>query len=200
MKVLIADDDLVTRELLEAQLARMGCAVVSADNGASALQCILDPGGPRLAILDWMMPGASGVEICRQLRASSNHPPLYLILLTARETEADLVEGLDSGADDYVRKPCSFEELSARVRVGMRVLKLETALAERVRELEESLAQIKQLTGLLPICVYCKRVRDDANYWRQVEAYISSHSALKFTHSICPECYDKAICGNNDPD
>jgi DNA-binding response OmpR family regulator len=104
-----------------------------------------------------------------------------------------VVAGLQAGGDDYVTKPFDREELHARVKVGLRILQLQMNLADRVRELEEALASVKQLQGLLPICSYCKKIRDDQNYWQQVEGYISEHSGAVFSHGICPECYDKFV-------
>src|SRR5438105_4818844 len=101
--------------------------------------------------------------------------------------------GLGAGADDYIVKPFEREELRARVQVGFRMLALQAALADRVRELEEALTRVKQLQGLLPICSYCKKVRDDRNYWQQVETYIEGHSDAQFTHGICPECREKYV-------
>ena len=105
----------------------------------------------------------------------------------------DVVKGLEAGADDYMIKPFDAEELRARVRVGFRVLDLQEKLTHRVDELEQALGQIKQLQGLLPICSYCKKIRDDGNYWQQVEEYIGSHSEVKFSHGICPACYEKEM-------
>src|SRR4029434_1546856 len=93
----------------------------------------------------------------------------------------------------YIVKPFEREELHARVQVGFRMLELQAALADRVRELEEALARVKQLQGLLPICSYCKKVRDDQNYWQQVETYIEGHSDAQFTHGICPDCRQKFV-------
>ena len=113
--------------------------------------------------------------------------------MTAKVRTRDIVTGLEAGADDYIVKPFNREELRARVRVGVRMLELQAILADRVRELEDALVRVKQLQGLLPICSYCKKVRDDRNYWQQVEAYIEGHSDAKFTHGICPECREKYV-------
>jgi response regulator RpfG family c-di-GMP phosphodiesterase len=104
-----------------------------------------------------------------------------------------VVAGLDSGADDYVIKPFDAEELQSRVRVGQRVLDLQRRLADRVRELETALTQVKQLKGLLPICAYCKMVRDDRDYWQQVEEYLCTHTDVQFSHGICPTCWKDIV-------
>jgi response regulator RpfG family c-di-GMP phosphodiesterase len=140
-----------------------------------------------------MMPGLHGVEICRRLRQVETPTPTFVILLTSRDAAADVVEGLRAGADDYVTKPPHEEELLARVSVGARVVALQQALADRVRKLEEALSSVKQLQGLLPMCSYCKRIRDDQNYWQRVESYISAHSSVQFSHGYCPECFDKYV-------
>jgi response regulator RpfG family c-di-GMP phosphodiesterase len=103
------------------------------------------------------------------------------------------VEGFDAGADDYVTKPFHKDELRARVRVGARMLDLRHRLAERVRELERALAQNRALRGLLPICSYCKKIRDDRNYWTEVESYLSEVSDAEFSHGVCPDCYDRHL-------
>jgi DNA-binding response OmpR family regulator len=146
-----------------------------------------------LAILDWMMPGLDGVEVCRRVRRGATATPPYLILLTAKGRREDIVTGLRSGADDYVTKPFNREELRARVQVGIRIVELQHSLADRVKALEEALTRVKQLQGLLPICSYCKKIRDDRNYWQQVENYISEHSEAQFSHSICPDCYEGRV-------
>ena len=116
-----------------------------------------------------------------------------MVLLTARSSKADLVEGLEGGADDYVVKPFDREELRVRIQVGVRFVELQLNLAQRLHELQEALSQVKQLQGLLPICAYCKKIRDDNNYWQQIEVYVSEHSEAQFTHGVCPECYQKIV-------
>src|SRR5205823_6467310 len=117
----------------------------------------------------------------------------YLILLTAREAKEDIVVGLLNGANDYVTKPFDRNELEARLQVGRRVLELQHSLATQVRELEEALCQVKLLQGLLPMCCYCKKIRDDNNYWQQLEHYLSEHSDARFSHGICPECWENKV-------
>jgi len=193
MRILIAEDDLVSRRVLEATLVRWGYEVVVAVDGEVAWQVLEREDTPRLAVLDRMMPGADGVELCRRVRALGRAEPTYLILLTGCDSTDDVVTGLEAGADDYVIKPFAHPELRARVRVGERVVALRASLAQRVRELEAALAQVKQLQGMLPICCYCKKIRDDGNYWQQVEHYIASHSGARFSHGICPECFDSVV-------
>jgi sigma-B regulation protein RsbU (phosphoserine phosphatase) len=193
MRVLIAEDDAISRRVLEAFLRRWGYEVESFESGDAAWARLQQEDAPSLAILDWMMPELGGVEICRRVRAAGWSRPAYLILLTSRTGSEDIVAGLEAGADDYVTKPFNREELRARVQGGVRVVELQRSLAERVKELEQALARVKQLQGLLPICSYCKKIRDDRNYWKQVEAYISDHSEAVFSHGICPECFDKFV-------
>jgi CheY-like chemotaxis protein len=192
-RVLIAEDEPVSRLVLERSLRGWGHDVVVTHNGTEAWDALLAEDAPRLAILDWMMPGMEGPEVCRRVRALARPIPTYLILLTARGQSDDVVAGLDSGADDYVTKPFDRHELRSRIRVGERVLALQQGLADRVRELEEVLAQVKELKGLLPICCYCKAVRDDRNYWHRVETFITAHSAARFSHGICPGCWENIV-------
>lgn len=190
MRVLIAEDDPVSRLLLQVTLAKWGYDVVVCCDGMEAWQKIQGNDAPELAILDWMMPGMDGVEICRRLRAATNARPVYVLILTAKGLRKDIVAGLMAGADDYVTKPFDHEELRARVQVGVRIIELQRRLADRVRELESALARVKQLQGLLPICSYCKKIRNDRNYWEQVDNYLSQHSEVQFSHSVCPECFE----------
>src|SRR6185503_18435 len=138
-----------------------------------------------------MMPEMDGCEVCRKVREVSVVIPPYLILLTAMTAKEDVVRGIKSGANDYLTKPFHREELKVRVEVGIQMLELQRVLADRVKELEEALSQVKQLQGLLPICSYCKKVRDDQNYWQKVDTYLSDRIDVQFSHGICPECLDR---------
>lgn len=190
MRILIADDDRVGTAVLARALSQAGFEVMSVQDGDSAWRTVQDTPDLRMVICDWEMPGLEGPALCQQIRNSAAHAGLYVILLTGRIESADIVSGLDAGADDYVAKPFDTEELKARVRVGARIVMLQTRLAERVNELQSALSEIKQLSGLLPICSYCKRIRSDNDYWEQVDRYIAQHSGATFTHGICPHCYD----------
>jgi sigma-B regulation protein RsbU (phosphoserine phosphatase) len=193
MKILIAEDDPVSRHLLEATLSKFGYTVVLAADGAQAWAVLQRQDSPSLAILDWIMPEIDGVEICRRVRSLPTTTPPYLILLTARNEKTDVVVGLEAGANDYLTKPFDRSELHARIQVGTHVLELQEALAGRVQELEDALSQVKQLQGLLPICSYCKKIRDEQNYWQRVENYLSEHTEMVFSHGICPDCYRTVV-------
>ena len=193
MKILVADDDRTSRLLLQRSLERWGHEVTIAGDGQQAWASLQASDAHEIAILDWMMPHLDGLEICRRLRAAHPDRALYVILLTARNRSEDLIAGLDAGADDYVTKPFDEGELRARLRAASRLIDLQRELAARVRELEAALSRVDELHGLLPICSYCKRIRDDGNYWHQVEVYVTNHSAATFTHGICPECTEKVM-------
>lgn len=193
MKVLIAEDDQVSCRLLEAALHKKGYEVVISRDGNEAWNKLKRKNTPQLVVLDWMMPGMDGVDICKKVRAKENNGYIYIILLTAKDRKDDIAMGLDAGADDYITKPFNSKELHARVRVGVRILELQNRLADHVAKLEEALSNVKQLQGLLPICAYCKKIRDDQNYWQRVEKYIAEHTEAKFSHSICPECYEEIV-------
>ncbi len=179
MRILIADDDRASTLMLSRSLEQWGFEVVVVHDGLAAWERISGDEPPALAIVDWMMPGLDGLELCRRIRATPRRSPVYVILLTARTSRQDLVAGLEAGADDYLTKPFDPDELRARIHVGQRTLGL--------------MADIKQLSKLLPICSYCKRIRSDHNYWEQVDSYIADHSDVRFSHGICPSCLEKAL-------
>lgn len=147
MKVLIADDSSVSRRLLEATLKRWDYDVESACDGDEALAVLRRPGGPTLAILDWMMPSLTGPEVCRLVRQESREPYVYILLLTSRSHKEDLIEGMESGADDYLVKPFDQNELKVRLRAGRRILDLQAELL-RAREALHVQATHDSLTGL----------------------------------------------------
>jgi sigma-B regulation protein RsbU (phosphoserine phosphatase) len=193
MRILIAEDDPVSRTVLARMLTISGHDVVATADGRAAWEILEREDAPKLAILDWMMPELDGVEVCRRVHDLARPEPTYLILLTAKDQKEDVVEGLDSGANDYIVKPFDRRELHSRVRVGERVVQLQRDLGERVRELQFAMAQVHQLQELLPICSYCKKIRDDRSYWQQVEGYLSDRAGIQFTHGVCPDCYERVI-------
>lgn len=193
MRILVAEDDGVTRKILSSVLEKDGFEVTLCPDGHQAWNTYESQPDLDLFIFDWMMPGLSGVDLCHKIRETPAGKHKYILLLTAKSETDDIVLGLQAGADDYLTKPFRRNELLARLQVGVRILELQKALARRVHELEEALTEIKTLRGLLPICSYCKRIRDDDNLWNQMESYISQHSHAEFTHGICPECEAKLM-------
>jgi diguanylate cyclase (GGDEF)-like protein len=148
MKILIAEDDPVSRRLLEAKLVKWGYEVTVTCDGDQAWEALQAQDAPRLAILDWMMPGMDGVEICRRMRKQAGEPYTYLILLTALHRDEDLITGMEAGADDYLTKPFKTHELRVRLRAGRRIIELQNELIESRESLREQ-ATHDPLTGLL---------------------------------------------------
>jgi phosphoserine phosphatase RsbU/P len=193
VRVLIVDDDAMVRRLLQTTLTRWDYEVVIATDGEKAWDILKRDDAPSLALMDWTMPRMDGLELCKRVRTLKRSPRPYLIFLTAKGRIEDIVTGLEAGADDYMIKPFEREELRSRIHAGLRVIELERSLADRVAELEDALQRVKLLQGLIPICAWCKKVRDDRNYWQQVEQYVTDHSEARFTHSICPDCRAKYV-------
>lgn len=147
MKILIAEDEPISRQVVESLLAQWGYEVVTAKDGEEAWWVLQEEDAPRLAILDWMMPGKDGVEICREVRKRVADPYTYIILLSARSQKRDIVEGMDAGADDYLTKPFDPDELRVRLRAGRRILDLQEHLLS-MREATRFPATHDFLTGL----------------------------------------------------
>jgi DNA-binding response OmpR family regulator len=178
MKILIAEDDKVARLLLKNMLESFGHEVVETDNGATAWERYSDE-HHRLLIVDWMMPQLDGLELCRAVRAEQYPAYTYIIMLTVLGGKGCYLRAMDAGADDFISKPLDRDELAARVRVAERILGLHT--------------EFKQLESLLPICSYCRKIRDPKDSWHDIEAYIANRTEASFTHGICPECYRSRI-------
>jgi phosphoserine phosphatase RsbU/P len=195
VKILVAEGDSLNRLHLQSLLTGWGYQVELACDGTEALRRLQQDDSPRLVLLDCVLPGIDGVEVCQRVRAQPCASPPYLILLSVRHAKADIVHGLDSGANDYITKPFDDNELQARLHVGKEVVTLQERVACQVRELEDALNQVNQLRGLLPICTHCKKInRDqDQGYWEQVEKYITRHAGVRFSHGICPNCWETEV-------
>ena len=178
MNILIADDDPTSRIVLSATLKKLGHQVTVTKGGAEAL-AMFDKAEVPVLISDMLMPDVDGLELCRRVRALDRPKYTYIILLASVGGKSGYLEGMKAGADDFINKPFDEEQLAARLGVAERILGLQT--------------QVKQLAGLLPICSHCKKVRDDQNYWQQVESYIAKRTDAKFTHSYCPDCMKIAL-------
>ena len=189
VQILIADDDPISRTLALRALTGCGVDVTLAEDGHVAWRFVRERTEPTVLVLDRLMPGIDGVDLCRRARLLPASPPLYILMVTGASETADVTAGLDAGADDYVIKPFNAAELKARAQVGMRVVALQESVVRRLAELERALASVKQLRGLLPMCAYCKKIRVDDVYWQQLEGYLSDHSEAEFTHGVCPECF-----------
>ena len=193
MRILIAEDEKSTRMRLEKMLSGWGFEVEAVADGQAAWERICSDDPPRLCLIDWLMPVLDGPELCRRVRKKFPEEYFYLIILTAQQGVDNLIEGLSAGADDYVAKPFIGRELRSRIDVGVRVIGLERMLADKVHQLETALEDVKQLKGLLPICSYCNKIRNNEEVWEQMENYIARRSDVEFSHSICPVCYEKHV-------
>jgi phosphoserine phosphatase RsbU/P len=178
LNILIVDDDPTCRIILSATLKKLGHQVTAAENGAKAWAAYEALDIP-LLISDVAMPDFDGLELCRRIRAANRPRYTYIILLTSAGGKNNYLEGMRAGADDFVSKPFDEDQLAARLVVAERILSLQS--------------QVHQLSGLLPICCVCKRVRDDRNYWQQVESYVASRTDAKFSHGYCPDCFKKVM-------
>jgi DNA-binding response OmpR family regulator len=179
VKILAVEDDGVARAVLRQALRRLGHDTVEAADGESAWE-LLQHEPVRVVVSDWVMPRSDGLDLCRKIRRRAGTEYIYFILLTSNDaTQENQAAAADAGVDDFLTKPLDFQELWMRLRVAERILKYTT----QVRELEE----------LLPICSYCKKIRDDQNYWQQIEGYISERTGSDFSHSVCPDCYQRVV-------
>jgi len=216
--ILVVEDTPVNLKLLVDTLRADGYEVFPANSGEKALVEVAAR-LPELILLDLCMPGLDGFEVYRQLRAQTETRDIPVVFISASGESADRVEGLKLGAVDFITKPFHRQELLARVQThlelrrlrvrlelqadGLRTVneQLQNELAERrryeaerdqlIRDLKDALANVKSLSGLLPICAGCKKIRDDRGYWNQVETYIQKHTEARFSHGLCPDCLKK---------
>ncbi|MBE7537940.1 MAG: response regulator [Opitutaceae bacterium] len=180
MKVLAVEDDTTSRKILVQALQKLGHEIVEAAHGEEALPLLGDPEPPRVVVSDWTMPQMDGLQLVRRIRSRTNVEYTYFILLTAHSAdEINQREATEAGVDDFLTKPINLTELWMRLRVAERILRFTT--------------QVRQLEAFLPICSYCKKVRDDSNYWQQIETYINARTGSEFSHSVCPDCYARVI-------
>lgn len=190
--ILIVDDDPISLRMLSVTLRRLGYSVEEARDGGEAWDYFEGEGrSPRIMVLDWMMPVMDGPELCRRVRDRLDQPYTYIVFLTTKGSREDVIDGFEAGADDYLIKPYHPHELRSRLDVGRRILDLQGALHTKVSELEGALSHVKQLQGLLPICMHCKQIRDDEDSWHQIEAYIERQTDASFTHTLCQSCLEQ---------
>jgi response regulator RpfG family c-di-GMP phosphodiesterase len=192
-KILAVDDEYVNIQLIKSVL-REEYDIISALNGHEAIN-LLKQYKPDLILLDVMMPDLSGFDVCKIIKADPAFADIPIIFLTALNTEAGEQEGLELGGIDYLTKPINLVLLKLRVKNHIALQERNELVKEqrerltlRNAELEAALGRVKQLEGIIPICMYCKKIRDDLDSWQQLEKYISDHSEALFSHGICPEC------------
>ena len=179
MKILSVEDDAVSRAVLRQALRKLGHEVIEAANGDAAWKLVTKE-HVRVVVSDWAMPQMDGLELCRRIRKAAGVDYTYFILLTARDATGENQQAAaDAGVDDFLTKPLNFDELWNRLRVAERILRYAT--------------QVRQLEEMLPICSYCNKIRDDQNYWQQIEGYINERTGSEFSHSICPDCYQRVV-------
>jgi PleD family two-component response regulator len=185
--ILIVDDIARNIQVLANVLDKAGYSVAAASDGRKAL-AMLASVLPDLVLLDVMMPGLDGFEVCRRIKASAETSRIPVILLTARTSAEDVLTGFQAGAVDYVTKPFNTKELLARVRTHIMLKKARDTRNQLIAQLRDALTRVRTLSGLFPICPHCKKVRTDQGYWQQVEEYVSTQCQAFFSHGICPEC------------
>jgi DNA-binding response OmpR family regulator len=179
MRVLIAEDEAFSRQLLERALRRFNHEVVAVADGEEAWRAMQGEWF-RVVISDWMMPNIDGLELCQRIRARKESDYVYFILLTGQKrSHENLIEAIEAGVDDFLSKPFEPDEVMTRLRVAQRILGYTT----RIRQLEE----------ILPICSYCKKIRNDQQYWTRMEEYFNRATGVDFSHSICPDCYASVV-------
>lgn len=173
MKILIAEDDAVSRFALSTRLKKLGHEVIACEDGRDAWHAYLNE-RPKIILTDWMMPEMNGLELVRRVRAEGRLQYTYIIMLTALGGKESFLQGMHAGVDDFVTKPVDHGGLEARLRVADRVLSLQK--------------QANELRGLLPICMYCKKIRDEENHWHVLESYVEGRSQMSFEQALCPQC------------
>jgi len=178
VKILIVEDNSVSAAVLEAALIKLGHEPTRAPDGIMGWDAFLvEP--VRVVVSDWLMPGMDGLELCKCIRAHGGEY-VYFILLSAQESSGgNLEQAIEAGVDDFLHKPVKIDELRMRLHVAERILNYSS--------------QVQQLESFIPLCSYCKKVRDDKNYWSQIESYINTRTGSQFSHGVCPDCYDRVL-------
>lgn len=178
MKVLVVEDDPITSMLLAASLRALGHEIVSVGDGEAAWEAIRRE-SIRVVVSDWRLPKLDGLGLCRRVRSSGREYVYFILISSTEATDAAHDEALAAGVDDFLEKPVAPRELRMRLHVAERILGFT--------------AQVRQLESFLPICGYCKKVRDDRNYWQEIESYVNARAGTRFSHGICPGCYERIM-------
>jgi len=188
--ILNVDDNEASRYAITRMLQQAGFTVMEAATGEEALNLAIK--NPDLIILDINLPDISGFEVCQRIKTNPHTASIPILHLSATydDTESK-VKGLEGGADAYLTYPVESQVLIATINALVRLKQAEREREKVTRELQEALSKVKVLSGMLPICASCKKIRDDKGYWTQIESYIRDHSEAEFSHGICPECMKK---------
>ncbi|UPU35680.1 response regulator [Geomonas paludis] len=186
-KTILVVDDIVENLIILYKVLRAEYEVIGANSGQEALR-LVHAAAPDLILLDIMMPEMDGYEVCRQLKQEPRLHDIPVIFISALYEEVDETRGFEMGAVDFITKPVKPAILARRMAVHLELKARKEALQRQNEELQAALSRVKELSGLLPICMTCKKIRDDQGYWNQLESYISEHSEVLFSHSYCPDC------------
>ena len=180
MKILAVEDNTVARAVLLKFLHRLGHEIIEAYDGDTAWDLLQKNADVRVIVSDWNLPGSDGLSLCRKIRDRAGGDYAYFILVTGTDaSEKNRERATDAGVDDFLTKPLNFNELWTRLRVAERILRYTT--------------HVRQLEGLLPICIHCKKIRDEKNDWRQVEGYVRERTGADFSHCVCPDCRSRVV-------
>jgi PleD family two-component response regulator len=195
--VLVVDDNEDNLTLIGKIVESAGYEAVLATSGSQALEFVADD-RPDLILLDIMMPDMDGYSVCHALKLDAAVREVPVLFLTAKADPDDITRGFAAGAVDFIAKPFHAAELRARVRTHLELKQQRDELFRRTAELERALSHVKTLRGLLPICAWCKKIRNDQGYWDQLESYLSSHTDATFSHAICPDCAARAFPSHDE--
>jgi len=175
MKILSVEDEPVAQLRLEAALKSLGHEVVLAADGEAAWDALSDP-RLRVVVCDWRLPKLDGLELCRRVREKREDYVCFILLTQRQANEENLKAAMAAGVDEFLTKPVDAHDLRLRLHVAERILGFT--------------AELRRLENFVPICSYCKKVRDDKKYWQEIESYIASRAGTRFSHGICPQCYE----------
>jgi len=183
MQIIVAEDDLLLGKTITSLLTMYGHQVRYAPSGDEALRMFKERKS-KILFSDWVMPGYDGLELCRHIRAASGSDYCYFIMLTANTAKGNYQKAMDAGVDDFLTKPVDKDALIARLRVAERIMNY--------------MGHIRRLESLLPICSYCKKIRNESEGWQEFETYLHKHAGAEFSHGVCPDCMAKHFVGGND--
>lgn len=191
MKILIAEDEYTTRLMVQVCLENWGYSIESVEDGKKAWDIINQKNPPQIAVLDWEMPGISGIDLCRKIKSLDRSSPIHVILLTARDSKNDISQGFEAGADDYITKPFNDDELGARIRVAERIVTIQSSLNSSLEELREALDMVQSFEEPVAVCSSCQKIGAFDGSWRTPEKLLEYPVDPRFIQLDCPSCKAK---------